>query len=129
MALYLYNLLSKIQVAKPTITRKRTRSEFEEDENIAPPAKIQKALEEPVPENSYEEDEIIFETIEEHDLRKKDEEIQKLKSKNKKLKKSNEDKDAIIKMLTQQLAEASKKSGAKFNIEVPLNFGVLNCGN
>ena len=112
---------------------KRSRPNFEECISMVPPAKIPKFEEEQKIESIQPiadlETEILFETEAEHISRVKDEEIAQLKAKNRKLKKSNEDKDAIIKMLTEQLAAANKKTDSKFNIEIPLNFGVLNCGN
>lgn len=112
---------------------KRSRSNFEEALSAVPPAKMPKFEEEQKIENCApyceEEEEITYETEAENIKRIKDQEIAQLKEKNRKLKKSNEDKDAIIKMLTEQLAAANKKSDSKFNIEIPLNFGVLNCGN
>lgn len=104
---------------------------LEEEETEMPPTKKQKVgfsapLEFPN-FNSEETQEFIYETEVEYITRVKDEEIEALKLKNQKLEKQVEDKDEIIKVLTQQLAAASKKSDAKFNIEVPLNFGVLNC--
>lgn len=126
MALYLMNLLTKLtNNSCPDLPKvhlvKRTREELDQPLEAAPPTKIQKI--DKVPEETI----ILFETETEYNERIKDEEIEKLKQENEKLKKSNEDKDEIIKILTQQLAAASKKTDAKYKIEVPLNFGVLNC--
>lgn len=129
----LFNLLSestskKVELPQVNLVkRKRGDSEFEaplptkkqkiqESDNIEFPTTI-----------PYDADIITYETESEYALRLKNEEIQTLKQKNTKLKKQLEDKDEVIKILTQQLAAASKKTDAKFNIEVPLNFGVLNC--
>ena len=113
------------------IKRKRNLREVLEEETEIPPSKKQK-VESPAPLefpnfDSTETEVFTYETEAEYSARIKDEQIETLKVKNQKLKKQLEDKDEIIKVLTQQLAAASKKSEAKYNIEVPLNFGVLNC--
>lgn len=110
------------------VKRKRSDSDFEEPQLPTKKQKIQELEHIEFPTTiPYETEVITYETESEYDARIKNEEIQKLKEKNTKLKKQLEDKDEIIKVLTQQLAAASKKTDAKFNIEVPLNFGVLNC--